>query len=393
MRGPRHRPAHRGSPAAVEISTEIGALLERNERPQALERFREAIRGGAPLPYPDDHLKTLRAANDTDSARALARDWAPQGAWTPGQIAHAAKVLFDLGDREQALHRLAEACARHPRARGLALTRARLLMLDGQRDAAIAAYEAIPDIPAKRAREVSLILRALREERVTALGFELSVPARVVPPGMLLGLIRGRYETAERHGATNGLRPGDRVLELGTGIGIMALSLFRAQPGLDILCVEANPVLEPVIRENFALNGCPAKLEIGVAGLKDGQTAFHVEANFHASGTAPRATQATRIEQREIDTNRLIDGFRPTVLVLDIEGSEIALLPRLTLDGVRRIVVEFHPAINTAQEISQTVASLLAQGFLLDLRQGKGQVLVFDRGDERTETMHERPAP
>jgi len=57
-------------------------------------------------------------------------------------------------------------------------------------------------------------------------------------------------------------RPGERILELGTGCGIVALLIARENPGNPIVAVEVQPELARFARKNVADNGKADRISI-----------------------------------------------------------------------------------------------------------------------------------
>jgi tRNA1Val (adenine37-N6)-methyltransferase len=63
-------------------------------------------------------------------------------------------------------------------------------------------------------------------------------------------------------------RPGDRVLDLGTGCGIVPLILVLRFPGITVTGLELQPGLADLARQNVALNGMTAAIEIQEGDLR-----------------------------------------------------------------------------------------------------------------------------
>ena len=79
-------------------------------------------------------------------------------------------------------------------------------------------------------------------------------------------------------------RPGDRVADLGAGIGVAGLSVARRVGGIDLVLVEIDPTLADLARGNAAANDIAA-----------GVIVLDVEANaaaFAACGLAPDSIDA-----------------------------------------------------------------------------------------------------
>lgn len=172
-----------------------------------------------------------------------------------------------------------------------------------------------------------------------------------VPPGangaVLHSLYAERYERLERALLPSLLRPDDRVVELGSAIGFIGLVASRTVCPSRMILVEANRDLIPEIISNFAGNGVALPdLRHGVAGIANQAVDFYVDSQFWASTTRPQAGRQLRLDTMEmIDTNKLLREHQASVLICDIEGGEIDLLPHLDLTGIRLVIAELHPAV------------------------------------------------
>jgi FkbM family methyltransferase len=158
-----------------------------------------------------------------------------------------------------------------------------------------------------------------------------------------------RYEGQEIAGALHVVCEEDRVLEVGAGLGIVgAVIAVNAKPQ-KVLSFEANPELVPVIHALHDMNDLGSQVELRnqvlFAGADRPQTmAFHLRSSFLGSSLLNEAGRPSRVvEIPTVDAAEVIAEFKPTVLVMDIEGGELALLEALDLSGFRAIVIEFHP--------------------------------------------------
>ncbi len=378
------------SPAApaAEAQLALAALLDAGEIGAAQAHYAASTAAGLDLPFPARLIAALHAQGATAAAERLALTARFPGPAAPWQVLGRVQSLEWLGAHDAAHAQASAGVAQFPQAGNLRVALARQAFLSRQADAeTVAACRVAAAAQPDQAALMGQIATLLETGRVTAMGFDLVLPPQAVSPRVAMAILSGGYEASERRAAIQGLRADDRVMELGSGIGLVALSLARARPGLPIMTVEANPELEQAIRANFAANGCPATLIGAVAALHDGTADFYLAEDFWASSTEARTAGANAgsganarcLRRPTVDVNRLIAQFRPTLLVMDIEGGELALLPHLALAGLRRLVIEFHPAHSPAAAISACLAHLLAQGFVLDLGAGSQQVLVFDR--------------
>src|SRR5690606_15260095 len=93
-----------------------------------------------------------------------------------------------------------------------------------------------------------------------------------------------RYEGQEIRGALHVVRPGDRVLEMGSGIGLVgAVVAANAKPA-EVRSYEANPALIPHIQALYALNGLESVISVRNEVLVGGDTRPETM-EFHISGS------------------------------------------------------------------------------------------------------------
>lgn len=158
-----------------------------------------------------------------------------------------------------------------------------------------------------------------------------------------------RYEGQEIVGALSVIRPGDRVLEMGAGIGLVGAIAARNGKPEKIISFEANPDLIPHIKALYAMNRLGKKIEVRNEVLVSAPDApetmpFHILNSYLGSSLLERDNRASR--QVDVPTARyasLHKDYAPDVLLMDIEGGELEFLRHATLDGIRAIVIEFHP--------------------------------------------------
>lgn len=158
-----------------------------------------------------------------------------------------------------------------------------------------------------------------------------------------------KYEGQEIAGALHVVREGDNVLELGAGIGIVGAVVSKNCKPARVISFEANPSLIPHIRTLYKLNGIEKRHEVRnevlVSALERPKTmAFHVHNSFlgsSLSGDAARARETVDIATADFEAVRV--ELKPDVILMDIEGGELDILNHASLEGVRAIVIEFHP--------------------------------------------------
>lgn len=165
-----------------------------------------------------------------------------------------------------------------------------------------------------------------------------------------------RYEGDEIAASLALVRDGDRVLELGAGIGIVGGVIARNRAIERMLSFEANPELIPVARALYAMNGL-TRIELRNQLVLSGpdqpkSLPFHVHGSYLGSSLLLGAERAKRtVDVPTADWASVVAELRPTVLVMDIEGGELDLLAQADLSGVRAVILELHPKAYGAEGV------------------------------------------
>ena len=158
----------------------------------------------------------------------------------------------------------------------------------------------------------------------------------------------GHYEGDKIAGALAVVRPGDRVLELGAGLGVVSAVIARSAAPARVLSFEANPALVPHIRALHALNGLENRIELRNQMLTSGPDRPGV-----ASGAA---------------LDEVLRAFRPDVLIVDIESGTPEFLEHARLHGIRAVVIRFHPGVYGEDGAKTCKDRLRTLGFQTDER-------------------------
>lgn len=221
-----------------------------------------------------------------------------------------------------------------------------------------------------------------RPSSVTLKGVQLSFPQNI-SAGLRNALYSENYEVSELNALKAHLGPETRVLELGSSIGFLTISMCKMIGSDRVTAIEANPEVAVFARRNFGLNGVSPKLLIGIADAegRSEKTSFYIYDDFWSSSTIERANAGggRRIECDVLPVNSIIAENDINVLVCDIEGGETALLPKLKLDNLRTIIAEFHPEVSSPRDIQKTILHILQQDFSIDIRASTSDTLVFSR--------------
>ena len=149
-------------------------------------------------------------------------------------------------------------------------------------------------------------------------------------------LRRGRFSVEEQELILPALETDDVVMELGGGVGHLSTRISKILGSERVFTFEANPELEPLMRENFRLNGVRPKAEFCLLGHSEGRAAFYVNRDFWVSSREPELG-GRRIEVPVYLLNERIRDIDPSFLVVDVEGGERDLFDGLDFHNIRKL--------------------------------------------------------
>jgi len=112
-----------------------------------------------------------------------------------------------------------------------------------------------------------------------------------------------------------GVRRGDRVLDLGTGCGVVALLLARMEESCAVTGVEFQPVMEQIAARNVLLNDLSARVEVVFADVVGLRSLFPVDSfdlvvsnpPYRRPGTGKISPRAGRDDARHETSATLAD--------------------------------------------------------------------------------------
>lgn len=215
-------------------------------------------------------------------------------------------------------------------------------------------------------------------------GVRLRVPDEMLNERIAGKLAAGRYEGHEAAAVAMRLRAGQRVLELGAGLGYIASLACRITGAENVVTVEANPAMIPVIRANLDCNGFKAATLIhgAVTGLEEDEheIAFEQKNAFWAARLAEESSDpAAVVNVPMLRLRDLLAQHRPHVVVMDIEGAEAHLFERKWPRHVKSVMMELHPNQYPDTVIKRIVDCMSASGLTYDPGPSRGRILGFRR--------------
>jgi FkbM family methyltransferase len=192
---------------------------------------------------------------------------------------------------------------------------------------------------------------------------------------------RGDYEAPELMALAALVRPQDRVLELGAGMGLVSGVIAKRNPTVRFLSYEANPAMEGAIRALHATNGI-ANISLRpaiVASLDQGPTRrFRLHRNFTEGSLVADSADQGFVEVAVDDPSKVMAEFQPDILLCDIEGGEEELIPLLDMRNLRAAVIELHPKIVSRAGMKRIFEAFLAAQMVPVVELSTETVVAFE---------------
>lgn len=220
-------------------------------------------------------------------------------------------------------------------------------------------------------------------------GITVPLASDEVSPVIWQALTCGSYEAKEARWVFKAVRPNDRVLELGTGIGIIT-SLMATIPGVLVWSFEANPSTAALARRVISANNLRnVVLSQGILTAGEpGTFPFYVRDDLWMSSMdKSQGPYRREISLASTNIDQFIADHAINVLVMDIEGAERDLLGGSELPGIERVFLELHDHLYGLSGVREITQALAAKGFAYDPRGSNGPCVLFakDQGPREFE--------
>lgn len=226
--------------------------------------------------------------------------------------------------------------------------------------------------------------KGLAEYRIY--GLELDLDDGLLPEIVKKGLSKGWYERDEVEIIQSSLEPGDRVLELGAGLGVTAMAAAGIVGAEAVRTYEANLTLIPSLRANTKRNGLDIVVENkvllpGIDARREQGVLLDVGGDFWSSSVIARADAEGR-KLMKVPTGGIEDELArhgANVLIMDIEGLEVDIIERAQLDLVRKLIFEIHYGKAGRDRTDDAIFSLVRKGFRIDFERARRGVILMTR--------------
>lgn len=228
-------------------------------------------------------------------------------------------------------------------------------------------------------------------DQVTLHGIQIPFSSDEVSPVIWQAITDGTYEAKEAKWVFKAVKKGDRVLELGSGIGVVT-SLIASINQVQVWAFEANPATAALAQRVIEINtsgNVTLRQGILTAGACQ-QHLFYVRKDLWMSSMNKEQGPYERIIQLVSENiDQFIAQHKINVLVMDIEGAERELLQNADLYGVDRIFLELHDHLYGLGGIRDITQDLAAKGYAYDPRGSYGACVLFSKDDAPREYLED----
>lgn len=174
------------------------------------------------------------------------------------------------------------------------------------------------------------------------LPFDDASEADLLVPEVRGAICTGAYSAEMIRLLPAAVRPGDRVLVIGAGLGVVSTLIARS-PGIDrVIALEADTALIPYLDRVHALNGVRwVETLNAVPGMRErGQVPFFVRRDLRASSLLPDGELAQRVMMVPLlDLGLILAEEQITLVVSEVPFASAQVLARIDLGPVERIAI------------------------------------------------------
>ena len=222
-------------------------------------------------------------------------------------------------------------------------------------------------------------------EVVELSGISISINEDIFSQKMITVIRSGNYERQEASALPNIIKEGDRILELGAGIGYISSLVARDPRVLAYRAYEANPMLIPVILNTHEINSID-NVEVINGVLTDNnlnsKSKFYLREDFWASSLSEKPWAFEEIiEVPNFSFSNEVETFKPTLIICDIEGGELDLFVKGELGRTERVYMEVHQEVLGRQGMKRLFDAMSEKGFHYDTWSSCGNVVLFHKID------------
>ena len=225
-------------------------------------------------------------------------------------------------------------------------------------------------------------LKPLQHPAGVALPFDGPSDAALIIPEVRSEVRSGTYCADILRLLPEAVVPGDRVLVIGAGLGVVSTLVARNE-GVDrVIAVEANTALIPYLNRVHALNGVSEVETVNavLAEGKKGRVPFFARRDLRTSSLLPHDRSWQQVMMVPfMDLNLILTEERISLVVCDIPVVSARLLARAELATVERILVDCGDEPELCWEADALCSLLAARGYAIGPHETGQSSVLFSR--------------
>jgi FkbM family methyltransferase len=218
------------------------------------------------------------------------------------------------------------------------------------------------------------------QEFLVCNGIKIGYDPKVISENMAKHIKAGTYEKEESSLISNIIQDGERILEIGAGLGYVSALAMKTGKVKELISFEANPQLIPLIEKTWQLNEVHGRCFNNVITNTSSKhnIDFFLREDFWASSLSAEPYGYTEIVKVETTNfQEILNEFKPTMIICDIEGGEGQLFEGAQLKGINKVFMEVHQDVLGRWGMKVLFDRFSHQGFHYDAWHSMRNVVLF----------------
>jgi FkbM family methyltransferase len=215
-------------------------------------------------------------------------------------------------------------------------------------------------------RKLPVSCTSLTHPAGVTLPFESARDADLILPEIRNRIVTGAYSAELLRMLRESVRPADRVLVIGAGLGTVSTLAARSAGVQRVIAVEPNTELCPYLTRTHELNGVPWVETINavlVTGMR-GRVPFFARHDLRLSSLLPdECSWQLAMMVVCMDLNLILAEERISLLVCEVPSGAASILADADLSRVDRVLVGSGDDTLTLAEMGEVVRLLAGKGF------------------------------
>ena len=230
---------------------------------------------------------------------------------------------------------------------------------------------------------------------VEHLGIRIPIDPSVMSEKMRHAVQTGRYDQDRAARMVQMLEPGDRVVDLGAGLGFISAFIARLGRAETVVAIEGDPNIIPLIQALHRMNdvSCVVRNALVVPSRTADTAPFYVHHDLWASSLLPlKARNLKEIIQVPVLTfAEVINEYAPTILMIDFEvlrelvpsiaSPQVDVMGQIDFRAVPKVQLMLKPKEMGLDGVKRAFDVLSSQGFAYDAVHSVGNIVLMRRID------------